>query len=166
MFESGGKSQAGAILYAMTPFIRAHEQAKYGKYASNTAMDGFAKAENTSVMIVHSADDGVIGIEYGYDKYYEKYKDDSRFTFIRFEDKGHNNMLKDPKNTYVDELNADFAEWLKTLDYDYNSEDNRDQFIQDKAQYLNENLDHARYSHRLDETMFAQFLDFYNQAIQ
>lgn len=166
MFESGGKSQAGAILYAMTPFIRAHEQAKYGEYASNTAMDGFAKAENTSVMIVHSADDGVIGIEYGYDKYYEKYKDDSRFTFVRFDDKGHNNMLKDPNNTYVDELNADFAEWLKTLDYDYNSKDNRDQFIQDKAQYLNENLDHARYSHRLDETMFAQFLDFYNQAIQ
>jgi hypothetical protein len=75
-------------------------------------------------------------------------------------------MLKDPNNTYDDELNADFAEWLKTLDYDYNSKDNRDQFIKDKAQYLNENLDHARYSHRLDETMFAQFLDFYNQAIQ
>ena len=166
MFESGGKSQAGDVVYAMTPFIRIYELFKYGKYASNTAMNGFEAAGNTSVMIVHSADDGVIGIEYGYDKYYEKYKDDSRFTFIRFEDKGHNNMLKDPNNTYVDELNADFAEWLKTLDYDYNAEDNRDRFVMDKAQYLKENLDHARYSDRLDEDLFAQFLAFYNQAIQ
>ena len=47
-----------------------------------------------------------------------------------------------------------------------NDKDNRDQFIKDKAQYLNKNLDHARYSDRLDEDLFAQFLNFYNQAIQ
>ena len=105
MFESGGKSQAGDIIYAMTPFIRIHELIKYGKYASNTAMDGFA-ATDAAIMIVHSADDDVIGIEYGYDKYYKKYKDDSRFTFIRFEDRGHNEIFNDPANTYIDEFNA------------------------------------------------------------
>ena len=69
MFESGGKSQAGSIIYTMTPFIRIHEFFKYGKYATNTAMDGFDASPNTNVMIVHSADDDVIGIEYGLDKF-------------------------------------------------------------------------------------------------
>lgn len=165
MFESGGKSQAGGVIYTMTPFIRIHERFKYGKYALHTAMDGF-EASDAAVMVVHSADDDVIGIEYGYDKYYEKYKDDPRFTFIRFEDKGHNEILNDQSNTYKDELNAEFDKWLKTLDYDYNAEANKERFKKDKAEYLTENLDHARWSSRLDEELFAQFLEFYNKAIK
>ena len=165
MFESGGKSQAGGVIYTMTPFVRIHERFKYGKYASHTAMDGF-EASDADVMVVHSADDDVIGIEYGYDKYYEKYKDDPRFTFIRFEDKGHNEILNDQSNTYKEELNAEFDKWLKTLDYDYNAEANKERFKKDKAEYLNENLDHARWSSRLDEELFAQFLEFYNKAIK
>lgn len=164
MFESGGKSQAGSVIYAMTPFIRLHERFKYGKYATNTAMDGF-EATDAAVMIVHSADDDVIGIEYGCDKYYEKYKDDPRFTFLRFEDRGHNGILKDPDDIYVDELNAEFKKWLETLDYDYESEENRERFIEDKANYLTENLDRARWSSRLDMDLFAQFLSFYDRAI-
>lgn len=165
MFESGGKSQAGGVIYTMTPFIRIHERFKYGKYASHTAMDGF-EASDAAVMVVHSADDDVIDIEYGYDKYYEKYKDDPRFTFIRFEDKGHNEILNDQSNTYKEELNAEFDKWLKTLDYDYNAEANKERFKKDKAEYLTENLDHARWSSRLDEELFAQFLEFYNKAIK
>jgi ribonucleotide reductase alpha subunit len=108
----------------------------------------------------------VIDIEYGYDKYYEKYKDDPRFTFIRFEDKGHNEILNDQSNKYKEELNAEFDKWLKTLDYDYNAEANKERFKKDKAEYLNDNLDHARWSSRLDEELFAQFLEFYNKAIK
>ena len=165
MFESGGKSQAGSIIYTMTPFIRIHEFFKYGKYATNTAMDGFDASPNTNVMIVHSADDDVIGIEYGLDKYYEKYKDDSRFTFIRFDDRGHNEILNDPNNTYKDEFNAEFDSWVETLDYDYSADDNKEQFIKDKANYITENLDHERWSHRLDEGLFVKFLEFYEQSL-
>lgn len=165
MFESGGKSQAGNVIYAMTPFIKIHERFKYGKYASNTAMDGF---ENTdaSILVLHSADDNVIGIEYGYDKYYEKYKDDPRFTFIRFEDRGHNEVFNNPDNTYKDEFNAEFDKWLESLDYDYKAEENKERFKEDKAKYTTENLDHAKWSTRLDEELFVQFLDFYNTAIK
>lgn len=164
MFESGGKSQAGNVIYAMTPFIKIHERFKYGKYASNTAMDGF---ENTdaSILVLHSADDNVIGIEYGYDKYYEKYKDDPRFTFIRFEDRGHE-VFNNPDNTYKDEFNAEFDKWLESLDYDYKAEENKERFKEDKAKYITENLDHAKWSTRLDEELFVQFLDFYNTAIK
>ena len=164
MFESGGKSQAGDVIYTMTPFIRIHELFKYGRYASNTAMDGFDLTD-AAVMIVHSADDDVIGIEYGYDMYYEKYQNDPRFTFIRFEDRGHNEIFNDPENTYKDEFNAEFDTWLETLDYDYNAEDNIERFKEDKAEYITENLDHVRWSTRLDEELFIRFLDFYNEAI-
>ena len=165
MFESGGKSQAGSVIYAMTPFIRIHERFKYGKYAANTAMDGFDSTD-ADIMIVHSADDDVIEIGYGCDKYYKKYKDDARFTFMRFENRGHNEIFNDPENTYKDEFNAAFDQWLGTLDYDYKSEENRDRFIKEKADYITENLDHARWSNRLDEDLFARFLEFYDMAIQ
>ena len=165
MFESGGKDQAGPAIYAMTPFIKIHECFKFGKYATNTAMKGF-ETSDASVMVVHSEDDNVIGIEYGYDKYYEKYKDDPRFTFVRFTDRGHNDIFNKQDDTYVDELNAGFDDWLTTLDYDYNAEENKDRFIEDKTDYLNKNLDHARWSNRLDEDLFADFLEFYDKGIK
>lgn len=164
MFESGGKSQAGDAIYLMTPFIRIHERVKFGKYAANTAMKGF-ESSTCPVMVVHSEDDSVIDISYGYDKYYEKYKDDPRFTFIRFEDRGHNDVFSDPDDTYVDEFNAEFDSWLQTLDYDYQAEVNKPRFIKDKADYITENLDHARWSSRLDEELFEDFLDFYDRAV-
>ena len=165
MFESGGKSQAGSLIYAMTPFIRLYERARFGKYAVNTAMDGFA-ASDASVMVVHSADDDVIGIEYGCDLYYKTYKEDARFTFLRFEDRGHNEILNDQDDTYKDEFNAGFDQWLETLDYDYKAEENRERFTEDKADYITENLDHARWSSRLDQDLFARFLDFYDKAVR
>ncbi|MCR4739791.1 MAG: alpha/beta fold hydrolase [Lachnospiraceae bacterium] len=164
MFESGGKSEAGGLIYTMTPFIKAYEFLKFGKYAMKTAMDGFDSTD-AKVMIVHSADDHVIGIEYGCDKYFEKYKDDPRFTFLRFEDRGHNDIFNDPLNTYKDEFNAGFDKWLETLDYDYKAEENRERFTKEKADYITENLDHVRWSSRLDRELTARFLKFYDQAI-
>ncbi len=165
MFESGGKDQAGDVIYAMRPFIELHERFKFGKYATNTAMKGFDSTD-ASVLVVHSADDNVIGIEYGLDKYYEKYKDNPRFTFMRFEDRGHNEIFIDQDNTYLDDLNGEFAGWVETLDYDYKAEENKEKFAQDKINYINENLDREKYSHRLDEELFDQFLEFYEQALK
>ena len=165
MFESGGREQAGSVIYAMRPFIELHERFMFGEYAVNTAMDGFDSTD-APVLIVHSADDNVIGIEYGLDKYYERYSNNPRFTFIRFEDRGHNDIFMDPDDAYVDELNSDLAGWAETLDYDYEAEENRDRFIEDKINYLNEHLDHERWSHRLDEDLFARFLEFYELAIR
>ena len=164
MFESGGKSQAGDLIYTMTPFVRLYERVKYGKYAAKTAMDGFA-ATDAAVMIVHSADDDVIEIGYGLDKYYEKYKDDDRFTFLRFEDRGHNEIFNDQTDTYKDEFNAEFDKWLETLDYDYEAEENKERFTKDKADYITEHLDHARWSSRLDEELLGQFLEFYESNL-
>ena len=162
LFEAGGKEQAGGLIYTMMPFVKLHERIRYGKYAAHTAMDGFA-ASSAAVMIVHSADDDVVPIEYGLDLYYKTYKDDPRFTFLRLEDRGHNYVYND--TTYIDEFNAGFNDWTKTLDYDYKAEENRERFAKDKADYIHQNLDRERFCHMLDTEMFDAFLAFYDKNI-
>ena len=159
LFEAGGKAQAGDVIYTMMPFIRLHERIRYGKYAGATAMGGFA-ASDAAVMAVHSADDEVVPIGYGFDRYYAAYKDDPRFTFLRLEDRGHNYVFDN--RDYINEFNAGFDEWLETLEYDYNAPENKDRFIADKAGYIHANLDRTRWSHMLDTSLFDTFLAFYD----
>ena len=162
LFEAGGKSQAGSVIYTMMPFVRIHERIHYGKYASKTAMDGFA-ASDAAVLVLHSADDGVVPIQYGYDVYYEKYKDDPRFVFIRFENRGHNYVYQD--TSYIDAFDAEFEEWTKTLDYDFRADENKARFIEDKAAYIRSNLDREKWSGSLDKELFARFLQFFDAHI-
>ena len=159
LFEAEGKKQIGNGIYLMLPFVKLHEKIQYSGYASNTALDGFSKS-NAAVMIVHSFDDETVPIEYGYEIYYEKYKDDPRFRFIPFEDKGHNYFNND---TYRNAFNAEFDQWLKTLNYDYNAEENRERFSEDKANYIYQNLDREKWCNSLDLELFEGFVDFYDE---
>ena len=163
MFEVEGKKQAGYGIYLMMPFVKLYERSKYGGYSSVTAMDGFSKSE-ADVLIVHSADDNTIPIEYGFDIYYEKYGDDPRFSFIRLEDKGHNYVYDDI--TYVNEFNAGFDKWLETLDYDYNAWENTAHFTEDKAEYIHNNLDRDKWSNMLNPELFESFVGFYDEHLQ
>ncbi len=162
MFEAGGRSEAGPLIYTMTPFVKIYERIKYGEYAINDAIDGFTKSD-AHVMVVHSKDDGVIPPKYGYDIYFSRYKDDPRFVFLLFDDKGHNDIYCD--KTYRDEFNAEFDRWLPTLDYDYKAEENTDRFIKDKADYIHEHLDREKWCNRLNMTMMDDFLSFYNENL-
>lgn len=163
--EYAGKEMSGSIIYTMMPFIKLHERAKYGKYATNTAMDGF-EASAASVMIVQSSDDQVVPSCYGYDLYFDRYQGDSRFRFLLFEDRGHDSIFIDPTDTYKEEFNEAFYKWRDALGYDYQAEDNKNRFNADKADYIHQHLDRARWINRLDEALFAQFVDFYDQNME
>ncbi|WP_024469696.1 alpha/beta hydrolase family protein [Treponema pedis] len=165
LFEASGKREAGKIIYTMMPFIKFYELIKYGKYARNTAMDGF-KTSKAAVMIVHSADDNIVPASYGYDLYYNKYNNNPRFTFIRFENKGHNEIFTDSNDTYLNEFNTGFNKWTETLNYDYKADANKAQFAADKAKYINDNLDRTRWCGRLDEKLFKRFLNFYDEHVR
>lgn len=162
MFESEGKKMVGDGIYLMLPFVKVHEVMKYGDYASNTAMDGFT-ASDAAVMVVHSADDETVPMEYGYDIYYEAYKDDPRFSFIPLEENGHNYVYCD--TGYIDQFNAGFDAWLETLDYDHQAEENSGRFIADKADYIQQNLDRQQWSDMLDGELFAQFVKFFDENL-
>ena len=114
-------------------------------------------------MIVHSSDDDVVPIRYGYDKYYEKYKDNPRFEFVRLENAGHNYLnLK----TYSDEFNKEFDKWLETLNYDYKATENKEQFIEDKSDYIHKNLDRDKWCNSLNNELFQNFVDFYDEQVK
>jgi len=162
LFESVGEAEAGAVIYAMMPFVGIHEWMRYGAYATNTAMDGF-EASEAAIMVVHSSDDAIVPTRYGYDLFYDRYKDDPRFSFLLFEDRGHNDFFIDSDDAYLDEFNAEYEAWLESLGYDYEAEENADRLATERAEYISAHLDRARWSSRLDEGLFEQFLDFYNE---
>ncbi len=162
MFEAEGKKQAGNGIYLIMPFVKLHERIKYGSYASNTAMDGFS-ASDAHVMIVHSTDDDVVPVQDGYDIYYEKYKDNPRFQFIRLEDKGHNYVYDDMD--YINKFNAEFDNWLETLDYDYKNTENKEKFEADKAAYIHKNLNRDKWCNMLDSELFGKFVLFYDEHL-
>ena len=162
MFEAEGKRQAGDGIYVMMPFVKLHERLKYGQYAANTAMDGFAESD-AAVMIVHSLDDEVVPPEYGCDIYSEKYGEDPRFRFLFPEDKGHN-CLND--ETYEDAFDAEFDRWLETLDYEHDAPENRERFSEEKADYIHRNLDREKWSNSLDLELFEDFVEFYDENMR
>ncbi len=107
LVEGGGTKVIGPVVKVLMPVIKIYERTRYGEYATNSALDGFASTE-AEIMVVHSSDDNIVPIEYGYDIYYEVYKDDPRFTFIRLEGKGHNMFLNVKNNA---ELYESFVEF-------------------------------------------------------
>lgn len=162
MLEAEGKNQVGNGIYLMLPFVKLHERIQYGSYASNTAMDGFA-ASDAAVMIVHSTDDTVVPTEYGYDIYHETYHADPRFRFVLFADKGHNTVYQD--STYMDEFNTAFDGWLATLDYDYETAENKERFAADKADYIHAHLERDKWCNMLNQSLFEDFVRFYDENL-
>ena len=162
LIEAQGKQIVSYGIYAMMPFSDLYESVKFGGYASTTAMDGFA-ASDAAVFVLHSADDDIVPIEYGYDIYYKKYKDDTRFTFLRLEDSGHSYVYNDM--TYINEFNEAFDKWLETLDYDYKAEENKERFVADKADYIHGHLDRSRWTDALDKDLFEKFVKFYDDHL-
>lgn len=163
-FEAVGKQEAGDFIYTMMPFIKVHERIKFGKYASNTAIDGF-ESTDAAVLLAHSEDDQMVPIQYGYNLFYEKYKDNPRFTFMHFEDRGHDNFFVDPNNTYKDELDQTIEKWAETLPYDYQDEENKEKFVKDKSDFIEANLDREKWTNALDLKLFEKFLDFYDENL-
>lgn len=92
LFLSWGRNMVGPAIYPMMPYVTVYDKIKFGEFASYTASDGFA-ATDAPILIIHSADDDVVPIRYGYDIYYERFGDDPRFTFVRYADLGHNGFL-------------------------------------------------------------------------
>ncbi|MBR6478029.1 MAG: alpha/beta fold hydrolase, partial [Lachnospiraceae bacterium] len=72
LLEAQGRDMIGPAINLMIGYLKIYEKITFGKYATQTGMDGFEKSD-ASVMIVHSEDDTTVPIQYGYDIYHEKY---------------------------------------------------------------------------------------------
>ena len=153
LIESQGKSILGPAIKLFLPYVSLYERLKFGKYASYSAMDGLANSE-AGIMVVHSRDDTVVPIGYGYDKFYDVYSDDARFSFIEYENRGHNYIYySDASEEYRDQLNKDYTAYVETNGGEYNAEI--------KAKFIKEHLDKSK-CYEFDYDLMERILDFYN----
>ena len=92
--EFGGQlGEYGWVAKLLRPCVATYEWLKFGKYAAVSAMSGFRKSA-APVMIVHGGRDTTVPPAIGYEKFYEKYGEDPRFTFVFKENRGHG-VMKD-----------------------------------------------------------------------
>ena len=166
LIYSQGKDMAGDAVDMVMPFMNIHEALTFGEYAKNTASKAF-EATQTKVMVLHSSDDTTVPMEYGYDIWYEKYKNDSRFTFIPFTDKGHSAIMQSEEaREYQKEFQAKGEAWKEALGYDTEAEENKERYKEDLAKFYEENFDKQAYGYMLDYEIFDNILKFYLEACE
>lgn len=90
--EFGGKlGKFGWAAKLLRPCVAFYEWTQFGRYASVSALSGFRKSD-APVMVVHGDRDRTVPIAIGYEKFYKKYGNDPRFTFVCKENRGHDIM--------------------------------------------------------------------------
>lgn len=157
LIESQGEILVGGFVKILMPYINIYEKIKFGEYATITSMSGFEKS-NAEIMIIHSEDDDVVPKKYGYDIYYEQFSNSSRFKFILYQDKGHNQIYySNSAITYMNEINKEFKKYF---------EDNNIELTPEaRAKYINDNLDRSIWSNLLDEKLFDEIIQFYDSNL-
>ena len=152
LIEAQGVQMVGGIVKVLMPYVNSIEKIKFGKFASATAMDGFAVSD-AGVFVAHSTDDNVVPIEYGLDKYDQTYAENPRFKFVRYESKGHNDILNSEERiAYLKDFNQKANEYFN----------GRRPTDEERASYIKENLDRSIYCNGLDKQLFSQILEFYD----
>lgn len=155
MIEAEGRNIMGNGISVILPYVSLYESFKFGKYAGYSALDGFENSD-ADIMVIHSSDDTVVPLQYGYGRYIEKYKDDSRFTFVRFENHGHNGIFQaDAGKEYLKKFNQDFEKYAASFDNELTAEG--------KAEYITAHLDKSR-AYELDMDLFEKILAFYDES--
>ncbi|MCR5506065.1 MAG: lysophospholipase, partial [Bacilli bacterium] len=149
-----GEGYGGNSAASMYPYISNHEQARFGKYAGYSAMNAFASC-STPVFIVHSGDDDVVPYTAGYKIYYEKYKNDPRFTFMLYEKRGHGTV-------YYNEEGINYTKAFEAKLDKFNKEKHTDE---ERLDFYNKNLDRSIWANRVDKELFKRIIDFYKANI-
>ena len=137
LMVSSAKKKVGSFLTnASKPYLDLYERFIFGSKKNLNGLDGL-KSSECKCLIIHSSDDRLIETKYGYDKYYNEFKDDPRFSFKLYTNRQHgyiflNDEARNMVNAYMDE-----------------------------GKSFNKEL----YINGLDIDMFNQILDLYNNSL-
>lgn len=155
LIKAQGQQMVGGFIGFMMPYVNAIERIKCGRYSSANSLDGFSNSE-CGVLIAHSSDDTTVPISYGYDVYYKQYAGNERFEFIRYDNKGHNNVI------YSDS----YMNYLKNFNYEFSSYfGERTPSLEERIAYIKQNLNREIYCNGLDTELFERILNFYNSYL-
>lgn len=156
MIEAEGRNIMGDAISVMLPYVSLYESVKFGKYADRSALDGFENSD-ADIMVIHSSDDTVVPPQYGYDRYIEKYENDSRFVFVRLEDCGHGGIFRSKTSReYNKQFNQEFKQYADSLEGGLTAEI--------KAEYIAAYFDKSK-AYELDAELFDKILGFYDDSI-
>lgn len=144
-----GRDFSGAEADKFIPNVENYDRFLFGDWADLTAVDGFRNT-SANIMIVHSEDDTTVPITVGYDIYYQEFKNNPRFTFIKYKDKGHGtiyNTLEGKK--YIESIRSKYKEYCKKENITE----------EDKRCYVRDNIDRNYWCNCLDEELMNQVVE-------
>ena len=155
MLETEGRNIAGEAIQFVLPYFEEYETKTFGEYASMSILESL-DATDARVMMIHSADDGMIPIENSFDRYYEKYADNDRFTFVRYENRGHNDVFYDESmHPYREVFNAAGKQYTESVG---------EVTEEMRLAYFDEHFDKHK-AYPLDEALMQRMLEMYNSSI-
>ncbi len=156
MLETEGRNIVGNVIDFVLPILEKHEKKVFGEYASMSVLDSL-DATDARILFIHSENDDMIPIEISFDRYYEKFSQNDRFSFVRFKDKGHNYVFtSEARFQYVEEYNKKAEEYWVSVGT--MTEEMR-------AAYYKEHFDKQK-GYELNSELMAQMLELYNSSIQ
>ena len=94
ILEYYGRGMIGDAVSWILPHLSLYERLKFGRYALLSASDGFGNTE-ARIIIVHSADDDSVPIQFGYERYLKRFGNEDRFLFVRYDNRGHEGLFSD-----------------------------------------------------------------------
>ena len=157
IIEEEGERIAGDGIRVLLPYLSFYERIKFGKYASYTCMDGFDNTD-AGVMMIYSTDDEMISQGKGFDVFYDRYKDNPRFRFVKYENRGHSYVYySDGSRAYKEDFNRKFDEYINSLDGKFTPEQ--------KASFFDGNLD-KKLLFDLDKGLMNDIVEFYDLSVK
>ncbi|MBP5445564.1 MAG: alpha/beta hydrolase [Acholeplasmatales bacterium] len=115
MINSATKYVGSFLATLSAPYLKLYERMIFG---SDTALSSTKGLENSEckAFIIHSSDDKTIDINFGYNRYYDKFKDDARFKFKLYNNRGHGYIfLKDEARIMIENYLENKGEFNKDL---------------------------------------------------
>jgi dipeptidyl aminopeptidase/acylaminoacyl peptidase len=148
----------GPFAEGLMTYVEAYERVKFGKKVTKiSTIDGLKKTD-AQIMIVHSKDDKVVPTDYGYDKFYEEFKDNERFTFVLYEDRGHNHPYYSKQAwEYQKNLNKSYHEYLKK----YKKKNNK----KSRLDYMKNHLDKKK-CYEPDGELMDRIIKMYDKGAE
>lgn len=156
MLETEGRNIVGNVIDYVLPILEKHEKKTFGAYASMSILDSLKSCE-VPVLFVHSEDDEMIPIEISFDRYFEELSGNDRFSFIRYNDRGHNYIFcSENRKAYVKEYNVGADAYKESMGGQLTEEQ--------AAAYIEAHFDKHR-GYELDSELMAKMLELYNNSI-
>ena len=146
LLKANSTKKLGILALIGINYIKIYELIKFGKYANLTSLSSLEDYKS-KVMIIQSKDDIMVPEKYGYDIFYNKYKDNPRFKFINLLDRGHIKVYYNNDSN----LNKNYDNYFFNKQLSFKKEENSK---------LPDNI--YKSTNSLDEELFREIIEFYN----